>query len=88
MLTKNYTKLDLTASTSLYNSNNGGSDIKKQLADGLKYCHTRINANTSKTLETSAFLYALIEILNEKSLISIEELLEKNPEGKNIRVFY
>ena len=38
------------------------------------YTHTRINANTSKTLEVRSFLYALIELLNEKGLISIDEL--------------
>jgi hypothetical protein len=30
--------------------------------------------NTKKTLESTSFLYALIELLSEKGLISIEEL--------------
>lgn len=41
------------------------------------YTHTRINANTTKTLESASFLYALIELLNEKGLLSIEELDER-----------
>jgi Fe-S-cluster containining protein len=46
----------------------------KELAEGLLYTHTRINSNTRKTLESTSFLYALIELLSEKGLISIEEL--------------
>ena len=44
------------------------------LSSGLVYTHTRINDNTKKALETASFLYALIELLNEKGLLSIEEL--------------
>ncbi len=44
---------------------------------GLLYTHTRINDNTKKTLEAASFLYALIELLHEKGLISIEELDER-----------
>ncbi len=46
----------------------------QELAEGLLYTHTRINSNTKKTLESTSFLYALIELLSEKGLISIEEL--------------
>jgi len=46
----------------------------KELAEGLLYTHTRINANTTKILEAASFLYALIEMLNEKGVITIEEL--------------
>ena len=31
----------------------------------------------AKTLETASFLYALIELMNEKGLLSIEELDER-----------
>jgi hypothetical protein len=34
-------------------------------------------ANTTKTLEASSFLYALIELLSEKGLLTIEELDER-----------
>jgi Fe-S-cluster containining protein len=47
------------------------------VAEGLRYIHTRVNANTTKTLEATSFLYALIELLNEKELLSIEELDER-----------
>lgn len=49
-------------------------DLRQQIAEGLLYTHSRLNANTGKTLEASAFLYALIELLEEQGLISIEAL--------------
>lgn len=52
-------------------------DLRQQIAAGLLYTHSRLNANTSKTLEASAFLYALVELLSEKGLIDIEELDER-----------
>ena len=60
-------------------SNTAAEDkyISPDTSNGLRYCHTRINANTSKTLEATSFLYALIELLNEKGLLSIEELDER-----------
>ncbi|MBW2663024.1 MAG: YkgJ family cysteine cluster protein [Deltaproteobacteria bacterium] len=51
--------------------------IQKELSSGLLYTHTRINANTTKILEAASFLYALIELLDEKGLISIDELDER-----------
>lgn len=53
------------------------SRIHKDLSSGLIYTHSRINANTNKNLEAASFLYALIEILNEKGLLTIEELDER-----------
>lgn len=44
------------------------------LSSGLLYTHIRINDNARKTLEATTFLYALIGLLNEKGLLSIEEL--------------
>jgi Fe-S-cluster containining protein len=52
-------------------------DIQNKISSGLVYTHTRINDNTKKTLESTSFLYALIELLNDKGLISIEELDER-----------
>jgi hypothetical protein len=34
-------------------------------------------SDTKKTLEATSFLYAMIELLNEKGLISIEEMDER-----------
>ncbi len=49
-------------------------NLVQEMTAGLLYTHTRLNANTSKTLEATSFLYALIELLNEKGLLTIEEL--------------
>jgi hypothetical protein len=46
----------------------------RQLAEGLLYTHARLSENTRATLEASSFLYGLIELLQERSLVSIEEL--------------
>lgn len=51
--------------------------LRDEIVKGLLYTHTRINAGTVKTLESASFLYALIEILSEKGIITIEELDEK-----------
>lgn len=48
--------------------------LLQNIAKGMRYSHVRINSNTSKTLEATSFLYALIELLNEKGLLSIDEL--------------
>lgn len=61
----------------------------QDLSSGLFYTHTRINANTAKILEASSFLYALIELLSEKGLISIEELdiRKKEVSGRLVKNF-
>jgi hypothetical protein len=47
---------------------------RDELSHGLLYTHTRINDNTKKILESTSFLYALIELLSEREIIPIEEL--------------
>ncbi|GAB4569853.1 MAG: hypothetical protein Kow0047_23240 [Anaerolineae bacterium] len=54
--------------------------LRDELAAGLMYAHSRANANTSKTLEVASFAYALIELLIERELISVEELDERKRE--------
>jgi Fe-S-cluster containining protein len=49
-------------------------NLRKEIVAGLTYTHSRANANTSRALETATFLYALIEILTEKGVLTIEEL--------------
>lgn len=68
---------------------NGTRELMKDIAKGLLYNHTRINANTVKTLEATSFLYALVELLNEKGLISIDELDEKKKQvaGRLVKSF-
>jgi Fe-S-cluster containining protein len=48
--------------------------IHQKIAEGLLYTHGRLSVNTAKTLEAASFLYALVELLSEKGLITIEEL--------------
>jgi len=52
-------------------------NLRKEMIDGLLYTHRRMSANTSKALEVASFCYALIEILDEKGIITIEELDER-----------
>lgn len=53
---------------------NGCSDAYRWVADGLQCIHDRADRNTAKNLEISSFLYALIELLKESGVISIEAL--------------
>ncbi len=53
------------------------SKIYNDLSFGLLYTHIRINDNTKKTLEAASFLYALIELLSEKVILTIEYLDER-----------
>jgi Fe-S-cluster containining protein len=52
-------------------------ELRDDFAEGLMYSHSRENANTSKVLEVASFSYALIELLNERGVISLEELDER-----------
>jgi Fe-S-cluster containining protein len=51
--------------------------LRNDVAAGLMYAHGRENANTSKVLEVASFSYALIELLMERGVISVEELDER-----------
>lgn len=55
-------------------------NILTTLIPGLLYTHTRINDNTKKVLESSSFLYALVDLLDKKGIITIKELDEKKKE--------
>ncbi|HEX8140079.1 MAG TPA: YkgJ family cysteine cluster protein [Pyrinomonadaceae bacterium] len=54
--------------------------LRDEVGDGLMYVHSRANANTSKVLEVAAFSYAVIELLMERGIISVEELDERKKE--------
>ena len=56
---------------------NGVNSLRSAATEGLLYIHSRLNSNTRKTLETASFLYALVELLAEKGLITVEELGER-----------
>lgn len=63
--------------------------VRKEVVEGLLYTHSRLNANTTKTLEAAAFLYALIDLLNENGFINIDELDErKRMMGKRLGTDY
>lgn len=48
--------------------------LRDEVTGGLLYCHSRLNANTSRLLESASFLYSLVELLAEKGLLEIAEL--------------
>jgi hypothetical protein len=48
--------------------------LREELAEGLLYAHSRANANTNKLLEVASFSYALMELLMERGIITVEEL--------------
>ncbi|HSB70752.1 MAG TPA: YkgJ family cysteine cluster protein [Candidatus Methylomirabilis sp.] len=54
--------------------------LRQKAAEGLLFTHSRLNTNTAKTLETASFLYALVELLSEKGVISIEQLDQRKQE--------
>jgi hypothetical protein len=54
-------------------------ELRQEIVGGLLYAHGRANANTSRILEAASFLYALIETLDEKGVISIKQLDERQP---------
>lgn len=50
------------------------SDLRQRVADGLLYTHNRLNASARQTREATAYLYALIELLDARGMITPEEL--------------
>jgi Fe-S-cluster containining protein len=44
------------------------------VASGLAYLHTRVNATAGRSLESAAFVYALIDLLVEMGVISVEQI--------------
>lgn len=51
--------------------------LREEVARGFLYAHSRANVNSSKLLEVSAFSYALVELLAERGVITVEELDER-----------
>src|SRR5215210_1038348 len=52
-------------------------DLREEVAQGFLYAHSRANVNSSKILEVSSFSYALIELLAERGVITLEELNQR-----------
>lgn len=59
------------------------SEVRDEIAEGLRYVHFRADANTSKLVEVASFLYAAIDLLKEKGLLEIDELDERKKEAAN-----
>jgi Fe-S-cluster containining protein len=59
------------------------ASLRNEVAKGLRYAHSRANANTGKILEVASFAYAAIELLAEKGLIGIQEVDERKKEIAN-----
>ena len=59
--------------------------FRDEITGGFLYTHSRANANSNQLLEATSFLYALVELLVEKGLITIEELdARKNVVAKRV----
>jgi len=62
---------------------NGGAppvaaeELREEVAQGFLYAHSRANANSNKLLEVASFSYALIELLSERGIVTVEELDER-----------
>jgi hypothetical protein len=52
-------------------------ELREEVAQGFLYTHSRANVNSSTLLEVASFSYALIEMLDERGLINIDELNQK-----------
>jgi Fe-S-cluster containining protein len=55
-------------------------ELRQEIVDGLRYVHHQLGANTGKALEIASFLYALIELLMNKGLLTEGELNERKVE--------
>lgn len=60
-----------------HDSNEPTEGLRQEIAGGLLYCHDRANSNTSKTLEVTAFAFALVDLLIEKGLLTEDELNDR-----------
>jgi hypothetical protein len=56
------------------------AELRQEIVEGFRYVHHQLGANTGKALETASFLYALIELLMQKGLLTEGELNEKKVE--------
>jgi len=70
----------MSESTSSASQAGDSADLRRSVAEGLAFAHTRLNADMGKTLEATSFLYALIELLSERGLVAIDELDERKNE--------
>jgi len=50
------------------------AELRQEIVAGFRYGHHQLGANTGKALEIASFLYALIELLMQKGLLTEGEL--------------
>jgi Fe-S-cluster containining protein len=50
------------------------AELRQEIVEGFRYVHHQLGANTGKALESASFLYALIELLMKKGLLTEGEL--------------
>src|SRR5262247_3188799 len=72
--------LDVAEPMEGHPSSSRREELRQQLAEGLLYIHSRLSENTKSTLEAASFLYALVELLSEQGLLSIDEMEERKRE--------
>lgn len=72
-------EIDRTQDTEAGNGNLAAlvEALRKEVTHGLLDSHDRSNKNATKALEIASFCYALIELLQEKGLLSFEELNDR-----------
>jgi Fe-S-cluster containining protein len=63
-----------------HESTSAEESLRREVVDGLLYAHARLSENTQAAVEVGAFLYALIELLSERGVISIDELDARMPD--------
>ena len=49
-------------------------ELRREMVGGFSYTHGQANTGAGRVLEVATFLYALIEVLEQKGVLTIEEL--------------
>ena len=47
---------------------------RREIEEGLAYLHARVGATAARALESASFVYALLEILVERGLLTVAEI--------------
>jgi hypothetical protein len=71
------------AQKAVVKTQNGLGELREEVVGGLRYVHYQLGVNTGKVLETTSFLYALIEMLIEKGVMTEAELNERKVDVAN-----
>ena len=71
------------AQKAVVKTQNGLGELREEVVGGLRYVHYQLGVNTGKVLETASFLYALIEMLIEKGVMTEAELNERKVDVAN-----